>query len=512
MGVGAGLYVNSLHNNFVDDDSGQIVFNNNINSFKAAIERPIGYYYRPLMFLYFNLIHRLAGLDPLWYRLPQICLFIASVWLVYFLLKKFIDKRLALCLSLVFLVHSMNVDTVAYISHIQDVLFGFFGLLALFIVEKWRKKPAWLLAASLALLMFLAGLAKETGMIFVPIVILYSSWFKRERFKTVAIGSAAGAAAYALFYFLAPKFAFPPPIGQIGDLDFWHRLMSAPAILWFYVHTLFYPKTLSIGYGWTVRHFSWTDFWGPLIAVLLFCSLLVAGGWRVAKKRPENLKVYIFFAIWLVISMGPNLQIFPLESTVAERWFYMPMVSLLAMFGLGLATFEWRKIKPVLRSLVTAVFILALAGLAFRSYDRIRNFHDNITLLRHDSAERPQDYRLDNELGEILAANNRQDEAVPYYLESLNLEKNHNDAWNDMGLVYVYQDNLAMAERYFINSTHYDSNFLNGYVNLATVYMLESRPDLAKQTTLEGLKRFPDERNLKLRLSEANKALEAPSN
>ena len=72
-------------------------------------------------------------------------------------------RTLALFGALVFLVHPLNVETVVYVSSMQDILFFSFGMLAFLVVLKKELEFKWLVTVFGGLLFSL--LSKETGLV-----------------------------------------------------------------------------------------------------------------------------------------------------------------------------------------------------------------------------------------------------------------------------------------------------------------------------------------------------------
>ena len=137
------VYGNSLFNNFAFDDMSYIIDNTQIHMWSLShILGPSNFndihndYYWPIPALYFTLAYLLFHENFLFYHLAQIALQSAVVVLIYFLFSKFMKKHLSLFLSLIFLVHPMQVESVSFIAQTVSPLFVLFGLLALLLSTK----------------------------------------------------------------------------------------------------------------------------------------------------------------------------------------------------------------------------------------------------------------------------------------------------------------------------------------------------------------------------------------
>jgi len=152
--IGFLVYLPSLFGRFVWDDEEQIVNNILVHSAKniplffkgstfntGGTGNLNGVYYRPLMMVLFSFIYQIFGSQAFFFHFVQIALHISVVIVLFLIFKKFFKKKIAFILSLIFLVHPANVESVSYISAIQENLFVLFGLLSLYIsIKKHNNK------------------------------------------------------------------------------------------------------------------------------------------------------------------------------------------------------------------------------------------------------------------------------------------------------------------------------------------------------------------------------------
>ena len=129
-----------LLNDFVWDDIVQIVQNGDIYSIKNIpglfSTGNLGIFYRPVFYSTLAVLYSLSKLETFLYHFFQLSIHISNAVLVFLLFKRFIEKRLAFLLSLLFLIHPINAEAVVFISAVSDTLFVFLGLLALQLLMK----------------------------------------------------------------------------------------------------------------------------------------------------------------------------------------------------------------------------------------------------------------------------------------------------------------------------------------------------------------------------------------
>ena len=175
------LYFNSLQNTFTFDDIHSISDNLYIKDPRSIPLLFKGYYasnpyipkgmFRPLLLLTFAFNYFFDGLRPLGYHIINILIHCLNGILLYSLLRLLkIDLKFgcALFISLLFMAHPLNTETVTYISCRSDLLVTFFIMLAFY---SFVKEKIFLSAV----LYILALLTKETALVFSPLILSY--WF-----------------------------------------------------------------------------------------------------------------------------------------------------------------------------------------------------------------------------------------------------------------------------------------------------------------------------------------------
>jgi len=74
-----------------------------------------------------------SGKQPFPFHLLQLLLHVTNAFLLFLILRKFVSSNISIPLAIIYLVHHINTEAVVYISDLQDILFVFFGLLAVFV-------------------------------------------------------------------------------------------------------------------------------------------------------------------------------------------------------------------------------------------------------------------------------------------------------------------------------------------------------------------------------------------
>lgn len=523
--AGFSLYFLSLFNDFVWDDEEQVVNNTAIHSltnipqlFKGSTFNTggtgglSGVYYKPLMSVVFMVIYALFGLNAFYFHLFQVLIHVINTVLVFLILKNLFNKYVrnnkkdtstykwaAFGIALIFLVHPVNVETVVYVSALQDVLFFFFGILALYIItnnleiahfaaiNKFKITPLILLP----LLLFFSILSKETAIVFIFIIFIYLLLFDKEKVKKFLIYIFIMLGLYILLRIGIAKVYFTKSgIVPIMRVALYERLITIPRIILFYIKNFFYPKDLIISQHWIVKEIDWKDFYLPLIIVIAFFTLLITYAISLFKRNKRLFKLYIFFLSWFLTGLGLHLQIFSLDMTVADRWFYLPMIGLLGTLSLIIVnTFDFKNIR--IKSLSSFIFGTIIILFTYRSLLRTLDWSNGLVLFSHDQKINQNAFDLENNLGVELYRNGRITEAKSHFEKSTKLASYWWTNWNNLGAVYEEEGDLKKAEEYYKKSIENGDYYL-AYMNYAEILIKQERYDEANDFLVNNaLLKFP---------------------
>lgn len=500
--IGFLVYANSLFNGFVWDDEEQILNNTLVHSIKnlplffkggtfntGGTGSLTGVYYRPLMVTFFSFLYQLFGPTPFVFHFFQIALHVVNTLLVFFLLTRLLDSKnnpqLPFFLALIFLVHPANVETVAYISAVQDVFYVFFGLLALYLIIKGGKTFRTAVLASSAL--FLALLAKEVAFIFMLLISVYHFLFKKMGFVNYLVFFILITVAYLVMRFgLASVFFTPYHFAPIVQMSLSQRILMLPAIFFYYLQLFLFPKSLAVMQHWVIKDFNFINFYFPLLILVLFFSL---NFFYLFKTRN---KLFLFFFLWFILGLFPYLQLFPLDMTVAERWFYFPMIGLLGMIGIIILNIKYQILKRV--AIVFSLIVISL--LSIRTVVRNFDWKNGLILFSHDIKISKNAFDLENNLGVELFRVKKFDGAKIHFERSTQLAPNWWTNWNNLGVVYEKKGDLNKAKQYYQKAIDNGDYYL-AYENLAII-LIKQKKFKEAQGFLEkdALLKFPNNERL----------------
>jgi tetratricopeptide (TPR) repeat protein len=503
--VGLVLYWHSLGNGFVGDDQSQVIDNTALHSitnipylFSASSfdngGSLTGIYYKPLMSSFYAATYTFFGPNPTAYHTLSVAVHIANSVLVFLVLAYFLPEIPSLFLALIFLVHPINNQSPLYISALQDDLFFLFGMIALELVQA-KKFTLWRLILTLVMLLF-SVLSKETGVLFFPIVIIFKYLFDRKHILILTITEAA---VFGLYVFLRIRaIGLHPgtaPNAPIATQNLLERVTSMPSIFLFYIRTFIFPKDLSISWQWTVQKFSLTGFFVPLLIVVIVLGLLIYLAVKLKRSGSKSFKSYLFFLSVLLIGLIFHSQVIALDATVAERWFYLPIVGLLGIIGI----ITNKYVHAGNLKIICVFACLTILLLSIGTYVRSLNFKDNLTLGNHDIKVSTDAYDLESMLGNEYILTGDLETAKMHTQRSVELFPYITNL-NNLGLIYLKLGDKAKAEELYRKAIAIAPFYLP-YQNLSVLLTAYGDPKEAEKFTADAINKFPNNAKLWLYFS-----------
>ena len=485
-------------------------------------------FYRPLESVYTALVYVFFGPNPFVFHLIQLSLHLVDAYLLFLIFCLFFTEEISLFLALIFFVHPINAESVMFISAMTNQLYFTFGMAA-FIVAKGKKLTTKQIIF-MSLFLLLSIFSKEVGFLFFLIILLYRYVFKLNTQRGILLSELSIVSLYALIRTAVGgvsevSYGYPIPI---QSLSFLQRLFNIPAIVMYYLKTFLFPLQLAIWQHWVIQSVSVLNFVLPLVLcliLLLFSAVATYLLYQSDKKQivdnrnyatkgtmliasePKNSQMFLFFFFWFILGTGMSIQIVPLDMTVADRWFYFPIVGLLGMTGVGLTYLQQTFKRFTTQYYAIALIILCL--LSLRTFIRAFDWKNNLTLYTHDIQYQKDNYIFTDALARELLLAHKPDEALPYELESVAIQPT---IINETGLgeIYLAKFQLGKAIDAFVkgeklyNPNTQSPRFQSGlrlmtdialeenYGKLSEAYIFDNRPtDAITLLNTQTLRQYP---------------------
>lgn len=471
-------YLGTLRYEFVGDDRYQIVGNPHVQSWHfvgryftehvwshAELKAP-DYYYRPFFLLWLRINHLLFGLDPWGWHLTTVVVHLVVTLLVYSLVRKILkDEWSAGVAALVFGLHPIHVESVAWISGVTDPLVAVFALASflcyLELRERTKQRRAWSVT-SLVLYGF-ALLSKETAVV-LPFLILAYEWIFMDRAGEVYGWRSFQRRIRAVVVCVVPYLGLTglylavreivlkgiAPVSQTLPLS--TLLFTIPTALWFYIKHLIWPAGLNALYTASyVREPQFNNFVLPALAVAVAALGL---GW--CSRRSSGIALA---AMWLVLPIIPvlDLRLLPKADFLHDRYLYLSSVGFALIAGAVWQELPTRWSKLFGRPAARIVPVLALAGvLAAGIMSESGYWKNDLLLAEREISESPGSLDVKNSLGIALAERDRLDEAVKLWQQILARGPTFFPALYNLGYFSYRAGRFEEAERYLQRALEVD--------------------------------------------------------
>lgn len=482
--IGLLVFGSIIFNGFVWDDEEQILTNTAVHSlanltslfqgstfFSGGGTNLSGIYYKPLMMVVFSFLYTVFGPNAWAFHLFQLLFYIASALLLFAVFELLLKRRvISFLVTLLFLVHPINVETIAYISNLQDVLYFFFGISALFAILKRKDKYGYVFTA---LLLLFSLLSKETGILWFAIIAWYLVLFERKRFVSYVFSSGIALAIYAILRIgVAHMLLAKHGLAAISSLSLGMRIANIPAMVWYYAKTLFFPSTLAINQQWVVRQITFSTFYAPLLFVVFLIALFTIVTLLIVHRKPRFSNLFLFFLGWFVLSFLFHLQLFPLDLTVSDRWFYLPFAGLLGMIAVLVC--PWEKRVKRFGEILLLLFFIYIGILSLRSFIRVQTWRNGLILYGHDVTVSKDAFDLENNYGVELFRKGEYEQARVHFERSIQLGPSWWTSYNNLGAYWGYKGDLVKAEILYRKSID-NGNYYLAYENYAQILFREKK-------------------------------------
>lgn len=386
------VYAGALNHSFITNwDDGEYVVNNpllsgfSLNTVGRAFTTFFVGNYAPLQILSYMADHSLWGMNPRGFILTNLILHAINGLLLNLLVERVSGSRSSARLAaLLFLLHPVQVESVAWISQRKNLLAMLFFLSSLLAYRSHREKGRhWSRDYWTSLFLFLLSLLSKSVTVILPVILIFHDSMERrmtsrpmDRTTLVEkIPFFAAALGMGLLTIQSQAPAITPYHGGGPLSTLWTML---PVLTIDYVKLLLYPHNLSALYLPVIRE--GVD--GAVIVSLVLLSLFVAVGVLLWRRSPVGFFWFLFFWICFV----PVSQIVPLVTLMNDRYLYFPLAGLAPLVALPVA----RSGSRFLSSGLLAVLAALIVWYGFMSHRRVPVWKDSVTLWSDTVGKVPQ--------------------------------------------------------------------------------------------------------------------------
>ena len=501
------VYLPATQCGFIWDDDGYIENNSTLGGVDGLsriwFEFGATQDYYPLTFSTFWLEWWLWEFRPLGYHLVNILLHAANALLLWRLLVR-LGVPGALLAALLFAVHPVHVESVAWVTERKNVLSGLFCLLSLHAFVRFARLdepphvtgwPRWKCYA-LSVSAFLLAMLAKTVVIPLPLALPILVWWKRGWLERRDLFLVA-----PYFLVVAPLFvvAFVEKSNFAGagvnilvaegaewQLSLLQRVLLCGRVVWFYTAKLFWPHPLIFIYPrWQIDSTIWWQYLYPLAAAALLVIL-----WRLRNRIGRGpLAAALLFGLMLGPASGLLNFYFQKYSYVADHLQYLASIALITLFAAMVTqvTKTNRAYRIWSSSLVISI-LLILSAVSWRQQSAYRNQE---ALWRDTLAKKPACWMSHNNLGFLLLEQDLYQEAANHLREALRLDPTIARAHFNLSVALNKQRRYQEAEKPLRKTLRLDPEHAKAHHNLSTFLLKQGRDQEAETHLREALRLDP---------------------
>src|SRR5216117_2054853 len=474
-------------------------------------------HYIPLTWMTLGLDYLLWGMNPVGYHLTNLLLHAANAVVFFFVVRRLLARALpspsehgyALAVSsgvaaLVFAIHPLRVESVAWVTERRDVLSGLFYLLTILLYLRAREREErgrgwyWLSVAALV-----CALLSKSMVVNLPVVLLILDVYSLRRLggavgwwsaparrvyveKIPFVLLAAAASAIALWAQLSHDTMVS--VVQLSGLG---RLAVSAYGLSFYLWKMVAPVNLSPLYELPPTVNPWAPPFLLSYGVVVAITAIVLAFRRRVPGLPAAWVAYIVVLLPVlgIFQSGPQIA--------ADRYTYLAGIGWAILAGAGLLSC-WRssrrsKTGTPATWLLAGIAFCVVVGLGVLTWNQVHVWHDSEKLWSHAVAIDPGSAVGQYSRGLVLAQQGKLTEAMEHYQTALRINPDYADAHNNVGAVLADQGRLAEAIEHYREALRLKPDYADAHYNWGNVLAQQGKLAEAIEHYRQALRIKPDD-------------------
>lgn len=440
--------------------------------------------YVPLTILSFAIEHHFFGFNPVVYHLDNLILHLAVVALAFCLgLRLGLSIWAAGLAALIFGIHPMHVESVAWTTERKDVLYSFFYLLAL--LQHGRYLETRRVRHYVFCLIFgLLSILSKAMALSLPFVLLVYDWYADAR---------KGWRGYVekipfLFYIIPIVWITYSLNARLPGQDFVESVLICIWSFVFYIQKFFFPVVLSPYYAFPTPVLLSN---GPFLFSVIFLLVLLGLIYRFRRE-----KMFVFAVLYYLASIFILLRYDAAIPTniVADRFMYLPSLGICWALGVYIERlfFYTKKMSLWIHRFFIALCLVIFLFLAVKSFIQTMVWRDSFSLWTYVLKYNDKIDIAQQSAGQVYFKRGEVDKALSHYQEALRINPNLEKAHNNVGDILFARGQEESALNHFRRAVEIKPDYAEAQSNYGTVLTKKGDFGLARKHIKRAIEIEPD--------------------
>jgi Flp pilus assembly protein TadD len=442
--------------------------------------------WHPITWLSHMLDIQLFGLRAGGHHFVNMLFHTANTLLLFLLLWRITGMLWQSCfVALLFAIHPLHVESVAWIAERKDVLSGFFFMLTLLAYVRYAEKPKLQRYTSMVIF-FMLGLMSKPMLVTVPFLLLLLDYWPLARLKWSVLRPNVppqethltpasrllleklplfilSGASCVITYFAQAK---EGTVVSLAGFPFELRSANALVTVMRYLGKMIWPNSLSVYYPYDITSLSYWRVLGA--AALIVCLTILA--LRTIKRRP-----YVTMGwLWYLGTLVPVIGLVQVgEQAMADRYTYLPLIGIFIAIVWGFHDLKsgWR----FKRYLVIPFLAILFSSFFFATWFQVKYWRNGVALFSHSVKVTKNNGLANNNLGKALLDEGKFEEAIPFFRETLRIIPDLYASYSNLGIALGRVGKINEAIAYCRKALQINPNDAGAYFGLGYAFIQQGR-------------------------------------
>lgn len=482
----AAVYLQVVDNDFINYDDKEYVYDNvqvkkgiTRETIKWAFTSTVAANWHPVTMLSHLLDVQLFGLNPGGHHATSLLFHILNTLMLFHILSRMTGSRWpSIFTALLFALHPLHVESVAWIAERKDVLSTFFWMLTTLQYIRYVEKPSNTRYIT-TLIFFIMGLMAKPMLVTLPCTLLLFDFWPLSRYRWPSKGTQFSSNdAQKIMKILIEKIPFflivvlfcgiayivqktDGAVAELGLIPFQYRVYNALVSYGVYIVKMFWPFNLAIFYP-----FPWSiPLWKPILSLFGLTLATI-----IALRGSKNFQWLIVGWLWYLGTLVPVIGLVQIGSqAMADRYTYIPLIGLfIAIAWQTEWLFHHLQLRKATILSLGAVYLIIVSVL---TWQQLRYWRNNISLYQQAIRATGGSSMVYGNIGSAYLDHRQYRKAAYHFLAATHLKPDNAKAYNNLGITLMREGRLEMAVTAFKYALETHPNYVSAHINLGVAFI-----------------------------------------